>query len=703
MKTLRTLPVVAIVLLLLTACSQEHLDIDDTAIADDQRNSEWLAYGRNHSETRYSPVADINIDSVSRLGVDWYMDLPNAVGLIGTPLVVDGVLYFPGTMNVIRAVEATTGELLWEHDPEVAKEVEGHRQTGWVHSRGLSFYGDKLFAATWDGRLQALDAKTGKLIWSTRTFGLDEARYITGMPKAFKGKVLVGNGGSENGPGRGYVTAYDADTGKQVWRFYIVPGNPEQGFESDAMRMAAETWTGNWWEHGGGGHAWHGFTYDEELDALYIGTGNGTPWNRKVRSPGGGDNLFLCSVVALDPDTGDYLWHYQTTPGESWDYNSNMDIVLTDLEIDGKVIKAMLHAPKNGFFYVINRETGELISAEPFVETTWASHVDMKTGRPVEVPGSRYQDRSAVVTPTLFGAHSWHAMSYNPDIGLVYLPTIHHAVEYDDGYYDESWRTEAFVGGTAVDFSEKVPQPREHGGSLQAWDPVLQRQVWEVKQEDMWNAGTLTTAGNLVFQGRSDGHFIAYDARSGEQMWSYDLGLGISAPPITYKIDGKQYVSLLVGFGGGYAGKIGDGDPALGWAYGVHTRRLVTFALDSELELPAQPAPYYPKPLADVDFKVDNLLAKSGEDVWGDNGCFACHGRDVKAAGMAPDLKASAIPATAQGFAMVVRDGSRSDRAMPGFNHLSDDELLALRHYIRQQARAALGEPTPEILSAPMN
>ncbi len=674
---------------LLVSCAELRLSVDDPAIADEQRTDGWLAYGRTHSETRFSPLADISVDSIESLGVAWYLDLPHDIGLIGTPLVVDGVLYFSGTMNVIRAVDAISGELLWEYDPKVAEEVAGHKQAGWVHSRGLSFYGNKLLAATWDGRLLALDARTGKLIWSTRTFGLDEALYITGMPKAFKGKVLVGNGGTETGPSRGFVTAYDVETGEEAWKFYIVPGNPEDGFESDAMRMAAETWTGRWWEHGGGGNAWHGFTYDEELDVLYIGTGNGSPWNRKVRSPGGGDNLFLCSIVALDPDTGEYLWHYQTTPGETWDYNSNMDIVLTDLEIEGRAVKALLHAPKNGFFYVIDRETGKLVSAEPYAETTWASHIDMETGRPVEIPGSRYEDGEQVITPSLVGAHNWHAMSFNPMTGLAYLPTIHHAVRYYDDGYDASWRAERYSGGTAVDWDEPVAQPRGYSGSLQAWDPVQQKAVWSIPQEDSWNAGTLTTAGNLVFQGRSDGMLHAYDAHNGKQVWSYDLGLGISAPPITYKLGGRQYLALLVGFGGGAAAKIGTYDPALGWAYGVHTRRLVAFALGADEPLPAQPAPFYPQPLQ-AEFEIDADLVEMGETQWWERACFNCHGRDVIAAGMAPDLRASGIPLSEEAFANVVRGGASSVRAMPAFPDITDQELLALRHYIREQAEVAL-------------
>ena len=299
--------------------------IDDDAIADETNTAEWLAYGRTHSEQRFSPLNDINTENVSNLKVDWYLDLPKDTGLVATPLVIDGLLYFVGQVNVVRAVNAVTGELVWEFDPESGKKIGARPKAGWFHSRGLSFYKGKLFVATWDGRLIALHGKTGKLIWSTRTFGLDEALYITGAPKAFKDKILIGNGGTENGPTRGFVTAYDVETGEEAWKFYIVPGNPAEGFENEAMEMAAKTWTGEWWKHGGGGNAWHGITYDAELETLYIGTGNGSPWNRKIRSPDGGDNLFLCSIVALNPDTGEYKWHYQTTPGESWDFNSNMD------------------------------------------------------------------------------------------------------------------------------------------------------------------------------------------------------------------------------------------------------------------------------------------------------------------------------------------------------------------------------------------
>jgi quinohemoprotein ethanol dehydrogenase len=680
-----------ILLLFLYSCTENKLptNYNDEIIADETQKSEWLAYGRTHNETRFSPSDDINENNVSDLKVDWYMDLPDDVGLVSTPLVIDGILYFTGTMNIIRAVDAVTGELLWKYDPEVAKAVAGKKKIGWLHNRGISFYDGKIFAATWDGRLFALDYKTGEEIWTVRTFDMERSLYITGAPKAFKGKVLIGNGGTENGPTRGWVTAYDADTGEEAWKFHIVPGNPADGFENDAMEMAAKTWTGEWWKHGGGGNAWHGFTYDAELDVLYIGTGNGSPWNRKIRSPEGGDNLFLCSIVALKPDTGEYLWHYQTTPGESWDYNSNMDIVLADLTINGEEIKALMHAPKNGFFYVINRETGKLVSAEPFVETSWASHIDMETGRPVEVEGARYEKDPARITPNAWGAHSWHAMSFNPETGLVYLPVIHMAAIYSDAGMDiDNWQSVEFLGGIGVGTEGVEDNPNDNLGSLIAWDPVKQEPRWTIPQENAHNAGTLTTAGNLVFQGRPDGKLLAYNALSGNILWTFDTGLGIAAPPITYEIDDKQYISLLVGWGGGYAGLGSQKAADLGWAYRAQTRRLITFSLDGNVDLPKLAPPINPTPIDDINFKINDELAEMGKLSFGV--CQACHGRMAISGGMAPDLRASAIPLDQRLFTSVVKNGANVKMGMPAFPDMTDENLKALRHYIRKVARESL-------------
>jgi quinohemoprotein ethanol dehydrogenase len=680
------------------ACTREPvLVVDDAALADESRGENWLAFGRTYSEQRFSPLEQINRSNVTGLGIDWYLDLPADRGLVSTPLVVDGVMYFVGSMNRVRAVDAATGELLWEYDPEVALYGADNRmRIGWEHNRGVAFWKGKVFAATWDGRLKGIDAATGREIWSAMTVDPDSALYITGAPKVFKGKVLIGNGGTEWAANRGYVTAYDAETGEQLWRFYIVPGNPANGFESEAMRMAAETWTGEWWRYGGGGNAWHGFTYDAELDTLYIGTGNGSPWNRKIRSPDGGDNLFLCSIVALDPDTGEYRWHYQTTPGESWDYNSNMDIVLADLEIAGREVKALMHAPKNGFFYVIDRQTGKLISAEPYTVTSWAKSIDLETGRPVEVAGARYEDGEATVAPGPVGGHNWHAMSYNPLTGLAYIPTIHGSAIYSDEILDlDTWRSPYFRYDAGVR-TAPGPNPRADGvtSSLQAWDPVRQQRVWEIPMSGIWNPGTLTTAGYLVFQGRADGHLFAYDAATGKVLWSVYLGNGISAPPVTYAVDGRQYLALLVGWGGGTAGLGGAAAAAHGWAYGVHPRRLVALSLQGNTVLPPSPPPGLPTPLPLPDFGVDQELADQGRLEFEDT-CSRCHGPGVIAAGMAPDLRASAAVRSAALFEDIVRNGSRAENGMPRYDHLSDEQLLTLRHYIRQRAESALQDLQP--------
>jgi quinohemoprotein ethanol dehydrogenase len=571
--------------------------VDAEALAAVGNGDNWLAYGRNFSEQRYSPLAQVDDGNVSQLGVAWYVDLPNDRSLVGTPLVVDGVLYYEGSYNVLRAVDAKSGELLWEYDPQVIETAGDRLRVVWDYSRGIAFWKGAIYQATMDGRLIAVDARTGTELWSRMTVDPELPLYITGVPKVFKDKVIIGNGGTEFGQIRGYVTAYDAATGEQAWRWWTVPGNPADGFENEAMAMAAETWTGEWWNFGGGGTVWNGITYDPDFDVVYLGTGNGAPWNPKIRSPGGGDNLFLCAIVALDADTGEYRWHYQTTPGEAWDYNSNMDIVLADLTIEGRDVKALMHAPKNGFFYVIDRSTGQLISAEPFARTTWASEIDPETGRPVEIPGARYEEGEAEIYPSPWGAHTWHAMSYNPGTGLAYVPTMDIGAVYsDEGVDIKTWESPDWAfEGTGVDLT--VAEAETSSSALKAWDPVEQRAAWEVPLPGVWNAGTLTTAGNLVLQGRADGQLFAYRADDGSVLWTFDLGSGISAAPITYAVDGTQYVSLLVGWGAAMPA-LGTSLPAQhGWSYRVHPRRLVTFAIGGDVELPPSPPPFFPEPL----------------------------------------------------------------------------------------------------------
>jgi quinohemoprotein ethanol dehydrogenase len=503
------------------------------------------------------------------------LDLPGERALIGTPLAVDGVIYFTGTYSRTRAVDArrpasccgsTTRKS--SNTPAIACASCGKPTAARPSTRA------RLIISTVDGRLVALDAKTGKMLWETMTIDPRRAYYITGAPKVFRDKVIIGNGGTEHEAARGYVTAYDIDTGKQAWRFYIVPGNPADGFEDKAMEMAAKTWTGEWWKHGGGGNVWNGITYDAEFNQVLIGTGNGSPWNQKIRSPGGGDNLFLCSIVALDADTGEYKWHYQTTPGETWDYNSSMDIVLADMKYGGQPIKALLHAPKNGFFYVINRANGELLSAEKFGKVTWAERIDLKTGRPVEVKGARYEDGEEMVWPSPIGAHSWHPMSYNPNTGLVYIPTIEMAGVFNDKGIDPTkWQSPHFNIDPGVHVRHRRRTRRLESASLLAWDPVKQKKVWEQPLPPNWNAGTMTTKGNLVFEGRADGEFVAYNATTGDKLWSVNSAPASPQRPSPTRVDGKQYVALLVGWGGS-ALLTGSLAAQHGWKYKVHPRRL---------------------------------------------------------------------------------------------------------------------------------
>ncbi|WP_420466607.1 PQQ-dependent dehydrogenase, methanol/ethanol family [Panacagrimonas sp.] len=680
-------------LVLIAAVSHVHAQtvVDAKALSDQEQGANWLAYGRNFYEQRYSPLTQIDTESVAKLGLQWSMPLPDDHSLLGTPIVVDGVMYFSGSWSVTRAVDARTGKLLWEYDPESIKHAGDRLRNMWDSNRGLAYWKGTLVICTIDGRLIALDAKTGKPRWSTQTTDPSKPLYISGHPKVFRGLVFIGNGGTEHGAARGYVSAYHITSGKLAWKWYVVPGNPADGFEDPSQEMAAETWTGEWWKLGGGGNVWNGITYDPEFNQVLIGTGNGSPWNRKVRSPGGGDNLFLCSVVALDADTGKYKWHYQTVPGETWDYNSSMDIVLADLEIDGKPVKAALHAPKNGFFYVLDRSDGKLLSTEAFAKVTWATGIDPKTGRPIEREGARYEDGEELIWPSPFGAHGWHAMSYSPKTGLAYIPKQEIPAVFNDTEVKMvDWRSPYFTLDPAVNMGLDGDVPKDVAtSSLLAWDPIRQTKVWEVAQPEFWNAGTMVTAGDLVFQGGVTGEFAAYHARTGEKLWSVNVGSGISAPPITYEVDGRQYVSLLVGFGG--AGVSVAGGTALaqfGWSYRAQERQLYTFALDGKAPMPKVGAPLVPKPVVPADFKIDSGLAKKGADLYVGQ-CVWCHGSGAVSGGYGPDLRASPVPLSFDAFKAVVVGGAKVlPYGMPKFADLRDDELKSLQHYLRQQAEA---------------
>ena len=675
-------------LLALVGCQSAGPTSSARMIADEGDGRNWPSYGRTYSERHASPLRDIDVTNVARLGLAWSMDLPRIANGATVPLAVDGIIYFTVGQSIVHAVEATTGRLLWRHDPEVTKVAKRKLRITWG-PRGIAYWEGKVYVGTTDGRLVAIDARSGKQAWSVQTVDPDNELTITGPPRVFKGKVIIGNAGSEFGANRGYVTAYDAVTGRQLWRFFIVPGNPADGFENAAMERAAKTWTGEWWKFGGGGQAWNAITYDPLFDRVYIGTGNGSPWNRKVRSPGGGDNLFLCSIVALDADTGEYVWHYQTTPGETWDYNSAMDITLTTLEMGGKPRPVILHAPKNGFFYVIDRETGKVLSAEKFGKVTWAERIDLATGRPVEVPGARYEGGTALVWPSTMGVHNWQPMSHNAQTGLVYIPTLEMASLFDDRGVDPQSFT---IQGTALNTGLALPvgdAPPDAGKSaLLAWDPVRQRAAWSVPTPGLWNGGTMTTDGGLVFQGQSDGRFNAYDAVTGALRWSFDAKMGITGAPITFEAGGRQYVSVVVGWGGSAPAFFGSLAAQHGWQARVHPHRLLTFALDGRASLPDTPPPMKVEPLDDPAFVVDADKAKAGGLLFAQR-CIVCHGLGAVAAGYAPDLRASPVALDAEAFTTVVQRGGLELAGMPRFEELGAAELDTLRHYLRARARGA--------------
>lgn len=664
-------------------------NIDDAALSDASNTADWLAYGRTYSGDRFGPVDQINTSNVKNLKVDFYVDLPEEPGgIVSTPLVSNGVMYFRTSKDTVYAVNAVTGQRLWSYDPKIGELMneEGRNpQMFYLHGgRGLSLWQDKLYTATADGRLVALDPRTGKEVWTTQTFDPKSAQYIVGAPIAFHGKVIVGIAGTEFGRrvdaekthfNRGYVTAYDAQTGKEAWRFWIVPGDPAKGFENKAMEMAAKTWPEGWWKLGGGGHAWgEGFTYDPDQNLLFIGTGNPNPLPRKARGPG--DALFTDSIVAVNADTGAYRWHYQLNPSEQWGWDGITPMITADLKIKGKVVKALMLAPKNGFFYVIDRTSGKLVSAQPYTKVNWASKIDLKTGRPVELPGADYSTLGkATVWPGASGPRSWEANSYNPKTGLVYIAS------HDQGTLFQS-AGRNFDSSTIEGFSYywMLPSGFEAKGSLQGWDPVKQKRVWQVPVSGPIGPGTLTTAGKLVFHGQANGDFVAYDATTGERLWSQNLGLGITAPPITYTIGGRQYVAQLIGYGSSHTSF--PEAKKFGWQYRYQMRRLVVFSLEGNTTLPPQPPAQPFTALNCPDTRADRVLADQGAANFGQ--CGLCHGGSL-----APNLYASPVVCSKEAFNMTVRHG-RPTLRMPPFKNMSDDDIEALRHYIRSEAEDQL-------------
>ena len=681
--------------------------LDGNRIASSEAGN-WLAHGKTYDEARFSPLDQVNSDNVSELGLAWYFDTGTVRGLEASPIVVDGIMFTSGSWSVVFANDALTGELIWQYDPEVPK-AWGAKACCDVVNRGVAVWKGKIYVGTIDGRLVALNATNGKEVWEVNTIDRSKPYTITGAPRVVNDKVIIGNGGAEYGV-RGYVTAYDAATGELVWRFYTVPGDASLPFESAIMADAAKTWTGRWWTMGGGGTVWDSMAYDPELNQLYIGVGNGSPWNQVVRSPGGGDNLFLSSIVALDPDNGEYIWHYQTTPGDTWDYTATQHMILADLEIEGEMRRVIMQAPKNGFFYVLDRVTGEFISAEKYVPITWASHVDPESGRPVESEAARYQlanplaemtpeeqvkvlssmtmkeIESAFHKPSPFGGHNWHPMSYSRDTGLVYIPALdipyafgnEPAFDYENGRWN-----------LAVDWKLNMPTGHDEidgtidgliRGFVSAWDPVAQKEVWRIQHAGSWNGGMLSTHGNLIFQGNSSGRFVAYRADSGEELWSVPVQTGIIAPPVTYEIDGEQFVTVVAGWGGAFALAAGAAE-----GYGLKSKgRILTYKLGGEVVLPPLKEEKVPLPDPPPIEAADEQIVH-GKFIY-HKYCGVCHGPGVRAGGVLPDLRYM-VPGTHIVFEDIVLGGILKERGMVSFaGSLSKEDTKAVHQYIISEA-----------------
>lgn len=643
-------------------------------------DAEWTLYGNDPGEQRFSPLTQIDKSNVADLGLAWSFELGSTRGVETTPIVVDGVMYVTAPWSVVFALDAKSGALIWRYDPRVPRQW-GRYACCDVVNRGVAVANGTVFVGTIDGRLVAINATDGTRKWMVQTTPTDKPYTITGAPRVIKDKVLIGNGGAELGV-RGFITAYDVATGEQAWRFYTVPGNPADPVEHPALEAAMSTWNGNWWEIGGGGTAWDSMAYDPELNLLYIGVGNGSPWTRYARSPGGGDNLYLCSIIAIDPDTGRMAWYYQTTPGDNWDYTSVQHIMLADLTIDGVSRKVLLQAPKNGFFYVLDRTNGDLVSATPYVNVNWATHVDPETGRPVETGEADYQQDQKLVFPGPWGGHNWHPMSFNPSTGLVYLPAHDTALIYAN---DTEFEHRPWQWNLGMDIGEALNQLGElpaFKGYLIAWDPIQQKPAWRKQHKGFWNGGTLATAGGLVFQGTGDGVFAAYDASTGDVLWQTGSTTGIMAPPVSYTIDGEQYVVVAAGYGGGVIG--GANPDAIINDY-LNEGRVLAFKLGADAPMPMSTPrdKTVPKP-PELAASEDELA--HGATLYGQY-CSPCHGGGAVSSLIVPDLRYMQ-PERHAIFEDIVVKGALQSLGMPEFSEYVDaDDARAIHAYVTAQAQ----------------
>lgn len=649
---------------------------------------EWLTYGRDYGEQRYSPLAAINAGNVGQLGLAWSADLDTARGQEATPLVHDGVLYVSTAWSMVKAYDAASGKALWAYDPKVPRETLVRACCDAVN-RGVALYEDKLYVATLDGRLVALNARNGKVVWSVLAVPNTRDYTITGAPRIVKGRVVIGEGGSEF-KARGYLAAFDAHSGKRVWTFHTVPGDPAKGFENKAMANAAKTWAGKWWTLGGGGTVWDAITYDPATNLILFGTGNAEPWNPEPLGRKG-SNLYTASVVAVNADTGAYAWHFQETPEDRWDYDSAAQITIADVLIDGAVRHVAIHAPKNGHVYLLDVKTGKFLSAKAFVPVNWTTGIDPVTGKPALNPDARYEQSGKMWLnmPGAIGGHSWQPQSYSKATGYLYIPANIAVFPYKA---DKTWKPSAIGFQTATDAAAvalpAIPAVRakfraESTGALIAWDVAAQKQAWRVDLPSPWNGGVLSTAGNLVFQGNAEGQFVAYSADKGEKLWSFGTQTGVIAAPMTYTIGGQQYVAVLAGWGGVW--DIATGVLANKGGATHNISRLLVFRLGASGQLPAAPPPAKMVLDPPPPFGTPQQIA-AGAAHYG-RYCAVCHGDAAVSGDLNPDLRHSGLIGSAQGLRLVVLGGQLHSAGMVSFKAaLTAADAEAIRAYLVHRA-----------------
>ena len=684
-------------------------DITRSRLIDaDTAPGEWLTGGRGYQQSYYSPLDGINRTNVRQLGFAWSYDVNTSEGFEATPIVVDGLMVSSGPRGAVYALDARTGTERWTFTPEIDLTVVSRICCGPVN-RGVAVWRGLVYVASLDGYLYALDARTGTVRWKVDTIGDRTRGYsISGSPYIAKDAVVIGNSGAEY-DARGYITAYDTRTGRQLWRFFTVPGDPTRGFEHPELALAAKTWDPNsLWAVGLGGTVWDGMAYDPKLDLLYVGTDNGNPYPQKLRSPSGGDNLFLSSILAIHPDTGRLAWYYQTTPADTWDYSSVQKMILADLKIGGTVRQVIMQAPKNGFFYVLDRLTGKLLSAQPYVRVNWASRVDIATGRPILTGQGDYSNEPRLVFPSWWGGHNWQPMAFNKDTGLVYIPALEAGVVFRA--FSEPFVYQRGGGNSAADGTLPIPGPMGLDGVaakglpplatlakgqpdptprsfLRAWDPVKQRVAWEVETSGPWaggpsalwnGGGVMTRAGGLVFQGRATGDLVILDASTGAVLHRIDVGTGMMAAPMTYTVNGEQYVAIMAGTGG----SLGSLHPPGSAAYRYGNRgRIVAFKLGggavphpSEL---AHGKDEFPRPPLERQGSAASI--QEGGELFQRN-CARCHTNTGE--GNIPDLRRLSASTHAE-FSDILLKGIRASRGMGNFSSiLSPQQVSAIHDFL---------------------